>query len=176
MSGTVVLFDESMRPPRYLGAAVVMDGSSGHRVEQMVRSHRLPGQTRLHAKNERPARLRRFLAECSNSGLVSVRIYEAKFPAKPARQAIISTLVVDSVKLRAGRLILDSVGSAQDHLDRQEIERSLRVTGGDLSYSHHSPGSYGGLEIADAAAWAYGKGGAWTRWVAPLIESVQHVS
>ncbi|MDT5024774.1 MAG: hypothetical protein QOE61_1200, partial [Micromonosporaceae bacterium] len=128
------------------------------------------------AKNESDARRRGFLESCIESGLLSVWIYEAPFPATPARRAIVSALTVEAVKQDAGRLVLERGDPSRDRLDRQEIERSLRATGGDIPYSHDPPGSYAGLEVADVAAWAYGARRDWTKTVAPLIEFVRELS
>lgn len=172
----VLTFDESMRRRLYLGIAAAYEGAAAPLVDRMVRGHRLPGQTRFHAKNESDSRRRVFLTDCVNRGLVRLWIYTAPFPATAARRVIVAALTVDAVKNAAGRLVVERGDPGRDHLDRQEINRALKATGGDLAYSHEPPGSYPGLEIADLAAWAYGAGSDWHRRTVPMIEFIRELS
>jgi hypothetical protein len=168
-----VLFDESMRRPLYFGAAVGHEGSSTRQVDQLVRRHRLPGQIRFHTKNESSQRRRAFITECLECGLVRAWVYVAQFPTNQARRAIVQALVTDAAKNQTGRLVFETGDPARDLRDRQETDRTLRQLDYDLAYSHERPGSYAGLEIADAVAWAYGAGGGWQTLVRPMIEFVR---
>lgn len=171
----VVAFDESLRDRTYFGGAAVYEGASARLVDRLVRAHRMPGQRRFHTKDESSGRRLAFLKCCAEAGLVRVWIYTAPFPATAARQAIVCALTLDAVKNSVSRLVLERGDPERDRLDRQMIARTLAAADGDLSYSHDPPGAYTGMEIADAAVWAYGAGGNWTRTVGSLIEFVRQL-
>lgn len=170
-----VAADESLRD-RYIVAASWYDGRHERGVRALLRRHRLPGQRRIHARNESAARRRRILEDVVKSGLVRWWIYVAPFPANEARRVIIRSLVEDCVDHDARRLVIEYGDEARNRRDRVEIARALMDAKGYLHYSHDWAWSHPGLELADLGAWTYGAGGEWRDSIMPMVDHVRELA
>lgn len=115
----VAAVDESMRSGRYTMAAAVHEGVDSRHVRRLVRSHRLAGQSHLHAKSERDGRKKRIIDDCRRSGLVRLWVYVESFPAKSAREVLVHALTVDAVKAGVTRLVVERGDPSRDQSDRQ---------------------------------------------------------
>lgn len=86
-----------------------------------------------------------------------------------ARSAIVKHAALHLRAAGVGRIVLEA-RLGQDHRDRADL---FDVVGGDRSgspvtYAHHSAASEPLLWIADAVAWAWGRGGVWRKQVVDL--------
>lgn len=163
--------DESYRHS-YLLAIAVIDFSQEAQVRKELRRLCLPGQYRLHMKNERDSRRRALLAELSRMPL-SVHMVENRKPhrfRRITRDECLGEAVRILAALQVGELILESCG--QDPVDRRVLARESMGQENSLKYSHTSPALEPLLWPSDLAAWAFGKGGHWRNQLGNLIGSV----
>lgn len=73
-------------------------------------------------------------------------------------------------KAEAGRLVIELGDPVRNQRDVRIIQPRFHAAGVHVAYSHESPGSFPGLEIADGLAWAYGAGTGWRRMIWPMVE------
>jgi len=165
--------DESIRNGYLLSAAVIPTGDlsvARGKLREMCK----PGQRRLHMKDENDSRRREILSTLSGLGL-QVCVYRASVAGRPiraSRDQCLRALIPTLLELDVTRLVIESC--SQDHRDEQVIQPILNrlAAPGRFVWLHSVPSAEPLLWAADAAAWAYGKGGDWRRRVEGIITSV----
>lgn len=161
--------DESVRST-YLLCAVLVGGRPDS-VRPAVRRLCRPGQRRFHFAKEGDARRRELLSAITGFG-VEARVFTCRGPAEAARAACLTALVADVVGLGTTSLVIED----QDGMRRRDvlvIDAALRRHGvGGLDYRHAEPHEEPLLWVADAVAWAVGRGGDWRRRVEPMLQKV----
>jgi hypothetical protein len=166
--------DESRRNNTYLLAAVHVDPGDLPRLRKLMQSLLFPGQRELHFKKETPARRRMIFSRMADAG-TSVWIYRRSCDAgdEAARQDCLRRLTDDLLDLRATRLVLDTREDRDIH-DVRTIRSALgkKPRKSQLSYEHMVSTQERLLWRADAAAWAHGAGGDWSRRARQIVTNV----
>ncbi len=141
----------------------------------MLRGRVLPGQRRLHMKDESDSRKRSIATAIAVNGITAT-IYDAgrrHDTERERRAACLTALVVDA----AGRDHVMLVLEQDDTLvvsDRKLLYRATREAAcPDLRYEHRRAvvGVEQLLALPDAIAWCWAKGGDWRRRIHHLNES-----
>jgi hypothetical protein len=166
--------DESRRNNTYLLATVHVDPGELDRLRKLMYSLLFPGQRELHFKKETPQRRKLIFSRLAEAG-TSVWIYRRSCTNgdEAARQDCLRRLTNDLLDLSATRLVLDTREDRDIH-----DERTIRAVLGKkpqetfLSYEHVISSQERLLWIADAAAWAYGAGGDWSRRARQIVTNV----
>lgn len=172
-----VYVDESKARGYVVAAATVLPADLVS-TRKLVRELILPGQTRLHMKAELPPRKKLVLSKLAALGPITT-VYTADRATYgtdiSCRRACLEVLVTD-IASSCEFLILESDAS-QDARDRRDLIALTRQAGcrETLSYDHMPATSEPLLAIPDAVAWAWARGGDWTRLVRPLIKTVKNV-
>jgi hypothetical protein len=157
--------DESERGCYLLAAAIV---PACHL--QRTRALLLPGERRLHFKQENDSR-RRLLISRMVSAELQARVYLGKGPSEAVRGVLLGHVVTDAIELGCQRIVLDSRDHVGNGRDRSCIAKTP-ARQHDVAYEHLPSYSEPGTWIADAVAWCYGAGGDWRRRIEPLVERV----
>ena len=168
--------DETKHRDYLLVAAVVVPGNL-IATRRMIRELLLPGQRRLHMKDESDPR-RRVIASAVVASGVRATVYDAGRryrTERDRRRACLHRLVADAV---GGNTML--VLEQDDTLlswDKQCLIEATRDTGqhDSLRYAHRRPTAEHLLALPDAIAWCWAKGGDWRRRIAPVVTAVCEV-
>jgi hypothetical protein len=133
-----------------------------------LRTLRMPGQRRIHFATESERRRRTLLRAMSRLNTSPV-IYVARHRNQvAARAAILATMVPQLRSSDIRHVVLES-RQEQDQRDRSSIHRAV---GSDpappFSYDHCPAQGEPLLWVADAVAWAWGRGGRWRAMIADL--------
>ena len=155
-----VFVDETKRRGYLLVASAVVPGDlDGTR--RMLRGLVLPGQRRLHMKDESDSRKRSIAAAIAVSGITAT-IYDAgrrHDTERERRAACLTALVADAAIQDYAMLVLEQ----DDTLivsDRKLLYLATRQAGcPDLRYEHHRVAVEPLLALPDAVAWCWAKGG-----------------
>ncbi len=171
-----VFVDESKRRGYLLVASVVVPGDLDPTC-RMLRGLVLPGQRRLHMKDESEPRKRSIATAIAVSG-TQATIYDAgrRYDTEwERRSACIRALVAEAAQRGDAMLILEQ----DDTLiaaDRKLLYRAARDEGcPDLRYEHRRAAAEQLLALPDAIAWCWAKGGDWRRRVEPIVTNVREV-
>jgi hypothetical protein len=165
--------DESIRNGYLMSAAVIATGdlAAGRgKLRELCK----PGQRRIHMKDENDSRRREILATLSGLSL-QVHLYRASVTGRPIRDSrdrCLRALIPALLEMQVDRLVIESCG--QDHRDNQVIQPITQqlAAGGRFTWLHLAPSADPLLWAADAAAWAFGKGGDWRRRVEGIVAQV----
>lgn len=171
-----VFVDESKRMGYLLVGAVVAPGDLDL-IRKMLRGLVLPGQRRLHMKDESEPRKRSIAAAIAVSG-ARATIYDAGRRYRTERErrsACLRALVADAAQRGDAILVLEQ----DDTLiasDRKLIYRATRDAAcADLRYEHRRAAVEQLLALPDAIAWCWAKGGDWRRRIEPVVTAVREV-
>jgi hypothetical protein len=165
--------DESIRNGYLLSAAVIASGDLAP-ARGKLRELCKPGQRRLHMKDENDSRRREILSTLGGLGL-AIYLYRAPVAGRPIRASrddCLRALIPELARLDVVRLVIESC--SQDHRDNQVIQplAGELLAEGRFLWVHSAPAADPMLWAADAAAWAYGKGGDWRRRVEGIVARV----
>ena len=170
-----VFVDETKRRGYLLVASAVVTGDLAP-TRRMLRGLVLPGQRRLHMKDESDSRKRSIATAIAVSG-VQATIYDAGRRHRTERERraeCLRSLVVDL----AGQDIAMLVPEQDDTLvasDRKLLYRATRDAGcADLRYEQRAATEQL-LALPDAIAWCWAKGGDWRRRIEPVVTDVRTV-
>lgn len=168
--------DESIRNGYLMSAAVIGSGELAT-ARGKLRELCKPGQRRLHMKDENDSRRREILSTLGGLGL-SIHLYRAPVAGRPIRTSrddCLRALIPELARLNVARLVIESC--SQDHRDNQVIQplAGALVAAGRFAWVHCAPSGEPLLWAADAAAWAYGKGGDWRRRLEGIVDQVTDV-
>lgn len=162
--------DETKRVGYVIAAVTVTDPEA---VRKVIRGLILPGQRRLHMKNEQPRR-RRAIVSALVATHVEVAIYDAD---REARSACLVALIED---LAAGtddtRLVIEQDDSLV-RSDRHELYQLTRQTGlvDTLEYQHQRAYEDPLLALPDVTAWCWVRSGDWRRRIGPILTTVRQI-
>jgi hypothetical protein len=128
---------------------------------------------RLASTEGSPPRRREILSTLAGLGL-RIHLYRAPVAGRPIRASrddCLRALIPALLALDVG-LVIESC--SQDHRDNQVIGQLAHQSAarGRFAWLHSAPAADPLLWTADAAAWAYGKGGDWRRRVEGIVVQV----
>jgi hypothetical protein len=172
-----VFVDETKQRGYLLVAGVVVPGGLDP-VRRVLRGLVLPGQRRLHMKDENDQRRRSIATAIAVSG-VTVTIYGAGRRYRNERErraACQGSLITDAARRGDAMLVLEQddtlLGWDNQRLIEFTREAGCRDT---LRYEHRRAASELLLAVPDAVAWCWAKGGDWRRRVEPIVTDVREV-
>ncbi|MGH3495448.1 MAG: hypothetical protein ACRDQ1_19770 [Sciscionella sp.] len=171
-----VFVDESKRRG-YLLAAATVSPADLDPLRKMVRGLVLPGQRRLHMKDERDSRKRSIATAISLSG-IQATIYDAgvRYRNESDRRAACLAALVSDLAQRDVRLLVLEQDDTQVNSDRKLLYRAIRGAGRpNLRYEHLRATEEQLLALPDAIAWCWAKGGYWRRRIEPVVAQVRQV-
>ena len=170
--------DESVRGELYIVCSVLVSTDGLDTARTTLRSLRAPGQRRIHFATESDGRRRTLLRAMSHLSTSPV-VYVARHPNQvDARGAILAAMVPKLQSSDVRHLVLES-RQEQDKRDRSIIHRSVGPhPTPPFSYTHCPAPGEPLLWVADAVAWAWGRGGRWRAAIADLdlvttVEEIQ---
>ncbi len=175
MSGHVFV-DETKRRD-YLLVSVVIATEQLDPTRRTLRDLVMPGQRRLHMKDESNSR-KGMLADMIAKSIVKATIYDAGrgHTERECRAACLEALVAD-IALRGDMFLILEQDDSLLSWDRQHlIEMTRRSDCSDgLRYEHHRAEQELLLSIPDAIAWCWARGGQWRDRVRPVVTDVRKV-
>lgn len=177
MTGQHVFVDESKNRGYLLVAGVVVPGGLDP-TRKVLRGLILPGQRRLHMKNENAQRRRSIASAIVGSG-VQATIYDAgrRYRTDQERRAAcLQALVLDAARHRDTTVVLEQDDTLLSW-DKQKLIEFTRAAGcrDRLHYEHRRAADEQLLALPDAIAWCWARGGDWRRRIEPVVMSVQQV-
>jgi hypothetical protein len=177
VNGTHVFVDETKYRGYLLAAAVIVPADLDT-VRKVIRGLVLPGQRRLHMKDESAPRKRSIASAIVASG-VQATIYDAglRHPTERERRAAcLQALVADLAGRRSATLVIEQDETLLSW-DNQCLIEATRAAGcrDTLTYSHATAASEQLLAIPDAIAWCWAKGGDWRRRIESVVAGVREV-
>ena len=171
-----VFVDETKQRSYLLVAGVVVPGDLDS-IRRTLRGLVLPGQRRLHMKDENDQRRRAIATAIVASG-VTATIYDAGRRYRNERErraACLRALVGDAARRRDAMLVLEQDDTLID-TDRKLLYRAARDENcPDLRYEHRRAAAEQLLALPDAIAWCWAKGGDWRRRIGPVVIDVREV-
>ena len=175
VSTRYVYVDESKRSGYVLAATTVSDPETTRRV---VRSLVLPGQRRIHMKQEQPRR-RRVIVSSLVTTPVETTIYDAGRGYRTdlaARAACLAALVDDLAAAGDTRLVLEQDDSLV-RSDRHELYQLVRQAGitDILEYRHQRVHEEPLLAFPDVVAWCWVRSADWRRRIRPILTNVRRL-
>ncbi|WP_152977988.1 hypothetical protein [Curtobacterium sp. S6] len=163
-----VFVDESKSNEYYIAASAVASNDVNE-TRKSVRGLMLPGQKRLHFKDEKDSRRKQLLKSFSDLG-VEVSIYVAGgLKDKEARPLCLSALAKDLARCEVDRLYLEQDASTLV-VDKKVLRNTFAEYSHSPSYVFPRASEEPLLWIADAVAWCYQRRGPWIQRVAPLVD------
>jgi hypothetical protein len=172
-----VLVDESKQRGYLLVASVVVP-SDLDSVRRVLRGLVLPGQRRLHMKDESESRKRSIATAIAVSG-VTATIYDAgrRYRDERARRAAcLHALVLDAARRGDAMLVLEQDDTLLSWDNQRLIEFTRQAGCRDtLRYEHRRAASELLLAAPDAVAWCWAKGGDWRRRIESIVTDVREV-
>jgi len=177
VSGEYVFIDETKRRD-YLLAAGAVHPEHLDPVRRVLRGLVLPGQRRLHMKDESDPR-KRSIATAITDSEVQATVYDAgrRYRNERERRAAgLRAIVEDAAACGHAMLVLEQDDSLLSWDNRQLIEFT-RAAGchATLRYEHRRAAAELALAIPDAIAWCWAKGGDWRRRIEPAVVKVREV-
>ena len=176
MSGHVYVDETKNRG--YLLVATVVTPRDLDPIRRTDRGLVLPGQRRLHMKNESDQRRRSIATSIVVSG-IQATIYDARRRygnERERRAACLRSLVNDAARRGDTLLVLEQDDSLLSWDNQRMIEYTraaeCRET---LRYEHRRAAAEQLLALPDAIAWCWAKGGDWRRRIEPVITTVRRV-
>jgi|SRR5882757_4393508 len=171
MSGDHIFVDESKRNGLLLAAVAVNAGRlSAARIT--LRGLLLPGQRRIHFKDERLSRKRQIIRAFAQTGATAT-IYVAPGPELKARASCLAQLVRDAAAVGAHRIVIERDDSLIVH-DRRALFDTVKATGHEssLRYDHLRAHEEPLLWLPDAIAWCWDHGGDWRSRITSMLTRV----
>jgi len=172
-----VFVDETKHRGYLLVASVVVPDDLNS-VRRMLRGLVLPGQRRLHMKDENDQRRRSIATAIAVSG-VTATIYDAGRRYRNERErraACLRALIIDVARRGDAMLVLEQNDTLLSW-DNQRLIEFTREAGcrDTLRYEHRRAANELLLAMPDAIAWCWAKGGDWRRRVEPVVADVREV-
>jgi len=177
VSGGHVFVDETKRRGYLLVAGVVLPEDLDV-VRRVLRGLVLPGQRRLHMKDESDSRKRSIATAISVSD-VQATIYDAgrRYRNERERRAACLRAIVEDAARRGDAMLVLEQDDSLVSWDNQHLIEFTRAAGcrDTLRYEHRRAAVDLALAIPDAIAWCWAKGGDWRRRVEPVVTNVREV-
>ncbi len=153
--------DESIRGRRYVICAVLIPVSSLGPARRALRHLRAPGQRRIHFARESDERRRAALGSIAALDVDPVVYFTDNRDQVAARARILAAMVADLRSVGVTRVVIES-RDRQDDRDRSVLFEAIGHHPAPLfAYAHRRATDEPLLWIADAIAWAWGRGGTW---------------
>ncbi len=176
MSTRYVYVDESKRSGYVLAATTVSDLETTRRV---VRSLVLPGQRRIHMKQEQPRR-RRVIVSSLVTTPVETTIYDAGRGYRTdlaARAACLAALVDDLAAGGGATMLVIEQDDSLVRSDRHELYQLVRQAGitDILEYRHQRVHEEPLLALPDVVAWCWVRSADWRRRIRPILTNVRRL-
>jgi hypothetical protein len=163
-----VFVDETKHRGYLIVASVVMPGDLD-RTRKLLRSLVLPGQRRLHMKDDESGPRKRTIATAIIATGIRTTVYDAatRYRTERDRRAACLRAVVDDAAGRADTLLVLEQDDTLLAWDNQRLIEFTRAAGcrDTLRYEHRRAAAEELLAIPDAIAWCWAKGGDWHRRV-----------
>lgn len=177
MTGASIYVDESKAKDYLLVAAAIVPHDLTA-CRRGVQGLRLPGQPRLHMKQENDSRKRLMLDTFAKLD-ARVTIYRAPrgLGSEVHRRGRCLDELIASIGPAGGRLCLERDETLVAR-DKQRLVEATRRAGSSrtLEYWHESAASEPLLAIPDAVAWAWARGGDWRRRAQAMIADVIEIT
>lgn len=173
MSGASLFVDESKAKDYLLIAAAIVPRDVVD-CRRVVRTLLLPGQPRLHMKQEKESR-KRLLLDTFAELETTLTIFRAPrgLGSEVDRRRRCLEELVGTIGSAGGRLCLERDETLVARDKQCIIEATRRACSADtLEYWHESAASEPLLAIPDAVGWAWARGGDWRRRAQPMISEV----
>lgn len=158
------LFADETKQNGYLMVVSAILPCDLNQSRRTVRDLVLPGQRRLHMKNESDSRKKLILSTLGRMAVEAV-VYDAGKryrTQREARAACLQTIVKDAA-LRGHTGLTLEIDQTLEQWDKQNLIEATRAAGYTMHYGHETASAESLLAIPDALAWAYAKGGDWRR-------------
>jgi len=156
MANLWAFIDES-KLRSYLLVAVIFDSRSLPSARKYVRSLRLPGQRRIHFRNESPERKKQVASKLAKLPDEVICTESKNKVELDARKETLSQMFGELQRLGVARVVIERDVSVEAH-DRRFIEMTLKMVGiSTLEYRHEDPHYEPLLWVADALAWVVSK-------------------
>jgi len=172
------VFVDETKHRGYLLVAGVLVPDDLDSVRRLLRDLVLPGQRRLHMKNENDQRRRVIASAISVSG-VTATVYDAgrRYRNERERRAACLRALVDDTAQRGDAMLVLEQDDTLLSWDNQRLIEYTRAAGcrDTLRYEHRRAASELLLAVPDAIAWCWAKGGDWRRRVEPIVGAVRQV-
>ena len=172
------VFVDETKHRGYLLVAGVVVLSDLDSVRRKLRGLVLPGQRRLHMKDENDQRRRSIATAIALSG-VTATIYDAGRRYRNERErraACLHALIIDAADRGDTMLVLEQDDTLLSW-DNQRLIEFTREAGcrETLRYEHRRAADELLLAVPDAIAWCWAKGGDWRRRIQPVVTDVREV-
>jgi hypothetical protein len=172
-----IFVDETKRRGYLLVASVVVPAELDS-VRKVLRGLVLPGQRRLHMKDESDQRRRSIATAITVSGITAT-IYDAGRRygnERERRAACLHALVIDAARRGDAMLVIEQDDTLLSRDNQHLIEYTREVSCRDtLRYEHRRASAELLLAVPDAVAWCWAKGGDWRRRIEPVVTDVREV-
>ena len=176
MSGHVFV-DETKQRGYLLVAAVVVPADLDP-LRRLVRSLVLPGQRRLHMKDESDPRRRAIASAIAASG-VQATIYDAgrRYQTERDRRAACLEALIHDISRREDNLLVLEEDETLRSWDNQRLIELTRAYGcrDTFRYQHRTASNEQLLALPDAVAWCWARGADWRRRLGPVVTDTQEV-
>jgi len=173
--GAHVFVDESKRRG-YLLAAVAVPADDLQAVRKVLQGLVLPGQRRLHMKDESDPRRRAIASAIVGCGARAI-VYDAarRYRTDRDRREACLRLLVDDAAARGVHALVLEQDDTLVASDRRTLYRAARYAGcaETLRYDHRRAGTEQLLALPDAVAWCWARGGDWRRRIGPAVIDVR---
>ncbi|MCA1675934.1 MAG: hypothetical protein LC799_28430, partial [Actinobacteria bacterium] len=174
MSGHVFI-DETKQRGYLLVASVVVAGDLDP-LRKIIRGLILPGQRRLHMKDENDRR-KHAIASAIIGTDIRVTVYDAarRYRNERERRAACLRAVVNDAAARAHMVLVLEQDDSLLSWDNQHLIEFTRAAGCryTLRYQHRRATDEHLLAIPDAIAWCWAKGGDWRSRIQPAVIDVR---
>ncbi len=172
-----VFVDETKRR-NYVLVAVSVPTEDLDSLRKIMRGLVLPGQRRLHMKDENDRRRRSIATAIAASG-VAATVYDAGqrgATERDRRTACLQRLVADVADGLDTIIVLEQDDTLMAS-DRRVLYAATRQDGcvEAVRYEHSRAGAEHLLSIPDAIAWSWARGGEWRRRIEPVIKAIREV-
>jgi hypothetical protein len=171
------LFLDETKQRGYAFVVVSLSVGEMKTARRAIRELVLPGQRRLHMKDERDARKRLIASTVVDLGVRAVvvdagRRYNTDVER---RERCLEAVVKCASRSRPATLTLELDETSMQR-DRQVLYAATRAHGfPELRYEHRRGSEEQLLAIPDAIAWCWAKGGVWRRRIEEVILEVREV-
>ena len=176
VSGHVFIDETKQRG--YLMVASVVAAADLDLLRKTIRSLILPGQRRLHMKDENDRRKHAIVSAIIPTD-IQVTIYDAarRYRNERERRAACLRAVVNDAAARAHPVLVLEQDDSLLSWDNQHLIEFTRAAGcrDTLRYQHRRATEEHLLAIPDAIAWCWAKGGDWRRRIQPVVIDVREV-
>jgi hypothetical protein len=172
------VFIDETKQRGYLLVASAVAADDLDILRKTIQSLILPGQRRLHMKDENDCR-KHAIASAIAATDIQVAVYGAahRYHNERERRAACFRAVVNDAAARAHAILVLEQDDSLLSWDNQHLIEFTRATGcrDTLRYQHRRAPEEHLLAIPDAIAWCWAKGGDWRRRVRPVVIDVREV-